>query len=210
MPAPARIGGFVFLFLIRHLWPLVSRNGGSKMGTAVGSGGRRRRAPRQGRTSSRQETRTRVMALPRRLHARPTRRRNLAYTTVAFLAVMFYLFHWHPFFSPSALKEHSSSPLPSSSTIVDHHPEIAALDSNDRGGLPLAELLSGNPPYWRDPRRDFQAEYDEVLEAVPGLAGIRPARFAFLIMAHGPADVKLLKRNLPWLYSPLNFFLVGR
>ncbi|CAN0252332.1 unnamed protein product, partial [Ectocarpus fasciculatus] len=66
----------------------------------------------------------------------------------------------------------------------------------------------GNPPYWRDPRRDFQAEYDEVVAAVPGLRGTRPARFAFLIMAHGPTDVELLRRNLPWLYSPLNFFLI--
>ena len=151
-----------------------------------------------------------TMALPRRLHARPTRRRNLVYTTAAFLAVMLYLFHWHPFFSPgsgSARNEHSSS-SPSSSTTVDHA-DIARLDGNGRDGLPLSELLSGNPPYWRDPRRDFQAEYDEVRDAVPGLAGIRPARFAFLIMAHGPSDVKLLKKNFPWLYSPLNFFLVG-
>lgn len=156
-----------------------------------------------------------VMALSRRLHARPTRRRNLAYTTAAFLAVMLYLFHWHPFFSPG-VKEHSSSSSssPTSSTTVDHHADIAGLGSNGRtglspAGLPLAELLSGNPPYWRDPRRDFQAEYDEVRGAVPGLAGIRPARFAFLIMAHGPSDVKLLKKNFPWLYSPLSFFLVG-
>ncbi|CAN0453284.1 unnamed protein product [Ectocarpus sp. 12 AP-2014] len=27
-------------------------------------------------------------------------------------------------------------------------------------------------------------------------------------MAHGPTDVELLRRNLPWLYSPLNFFLI--
>lgn len=159
-------------------------------------------------------THTHTMVLSRRVHARPTRRRSLAYTTAAFLAVMFYLFQWHPFFAPagSAPQEQYGSPsssTSSSSTTVDKHPGIAALNSNDRGGLPLAKLLSGNPPYWRDPRRDFQAEYDEVREAVPGLAGIRPARFAFLIMAHGPEDVKLLKRNLPWLYSPLNFFLVS-
>lgn len=151
------------------------------------------------------------MVLPRRLHARPTRRRNLVYTTAAFLAVMFYLFHWHPFFSQdssSARKGHSSSSPTSSSTVG--HADLAGLDSDDRGGLPLAKLLSGNPPYWRDRLRDFQAEYDEVREAVPGLAGIRPARFAFLIMAHGPSDVKLLKKNFPWLYTPFNFFLVGR
>lgn len=152
------------------------------------------------------------MALPRRLHARPTRRRNLAYTTAAFLAVMLYLFHWHPFFSPgSSRKKHGGGgpSSPSSSTTVDHA-DGATLDGRGRGGLPLAELLSGDPPYWRDPRRDFQAEYDGVREAVPGLAGIRPARFAFLIMAHGPADVKLLRKNFPWLYSPLNFFLVSQ
>lgn len=140
------------------------------------------------------------MVFPRRLHARPSRRRQLAYTTAAFLAVMFYLFRWHPFFSERPARVDP----PPAATNPD-----AATDSEGRGGLPLSELLSGNPPRWRDPRRDFQAEYDEVVAAVPSLRGTRPARFAFLIMAHGPSDVKLLRRNLPWLYSPLNFFLVG-
>ena len=150
------------------------------------------------------------MVFPRRLHARPTRRRQLVYTTLAFLAVMFYLFRWNPSFSPGGRRQRAprTDPALSKSGSTDRL-DTAATDSEDRGGLPLAELLSGNPPRWRDPRRDFQAEYDEVVAAVPGLAGGRPARFAFLIMAHGPSDVKLLRRNLPWLYSPLNFFLVG-
>lgn len=66
----------------------------------------------------------------------------------------------------------------------------------------------GNPPNWRDPERDFDAEYEQVLEAFPVLRAMRKARIAFLIMAHGPSDVMLLNRSFPWLYSPRNFFLV--
>ncbi|CAM9652109.1 unnamed protein product [Ectocarpus sp. 6 AP-2014] len=159
------------------------------------------------------------MVLPRRNHARPTRRRHVACTTAAFFAVMLYLFYsnWHPFFT--SYRETSSSSSFSSSTPRSHADTATAANKGGRGGggggegegegvFPLSELLSGNPPYWRDPRRDFQAEYEEVVAAVPGLRGTRPARFAFLIMAHGPTDVELLRRNLPWLYSPLNFFLI--
>lgn len=167
------------------------------------------------------------MVLPRRNHARPTRRRHFACTAgVVFFTstavMLLYLFVWHPFFSSNKSSSafgrgrgrHGNEPT-SSSSSSSSTPGAGNAGKGEggggegEGGLPLAELLSGNPPYWRDPRRDFQAEYDAVFAAVPGLNGTPPARFAFLIMAHGPTDVKLLKRSLPWLYSPLNFFLVG-
>lgn len=152
------------------------------------------------------------MVLPRRNHSRPTRRRHVACTTAAFLLVIVYLSfsNWHPFFSSSSnFRWETTSSSSSPSSTPRSHGDAATGGSNGQAGdLPLADLLSGNPPYWRDRRRNFQAEYDEVVAGVPGLRGTRPARFAFLIMAHGPTDVMLLRRNLPWLYSPLNFFLV--
>lgn len=77
--------------------------------------------------------------------------------------------------------------------------------------LPVPDLSLGRlqVPKWRDSSRDFDAEYEALLGAVPELRGGRRARIAFLIMAHGADDVQLLKRSLPWLYSPLNFFLVS-
>lgn len=164
-----------------------------------------------------------AMVLSRRNHARPTRRRHFTCTAgVLFFTsaavMLLYLLVWHPLFSSSNSSSgsgrgrgrHRNEPTSSSfsSTPGADHNENGE-GGGGGGDLPLAELLSGDPPYWRDPRRDFQAEYDAVYAAVPGLSGTRPARFAFLIMAHGPTDVKLLKRSLPWLYSPLNFFLVG-
>lgn len=153
------------------------------------------------------------MVLPRRNHSRPTRRRHLACTTAAFLLVIVYLSfsNWHPFFSSSSnFRWETTSSSSPSSTPRSHGDAATGGNNGQAGDLPLADLLSGNPPYWRDRRRNFQAEYDEVIAGVPGLRGTKPARFAFLIMAHGPTDVMLLKRNLPWLYSPLNFFLVRR
>lgn len=70
-------------------------------------------------------------------------------------------------------------------------------------------MYLGSPPRWRDPERDFDSEYQEVLKAVPALKATRPARIAFLIMAHGPTDIKMLQRSLPWLYSPNSFILVS-
>lgn len=75
--------------------------------------------------------------------------------------------------------------------------------------LPMADLFLGTPPKWRDPKRDFEDEYLEVLEAVPELRSTRRARIAFFIMAHGPTDVEMLKKSLPWLYSPNNYILVS-
>lgn len=139
------------------------------------------------------------MVLTRRNHARPTRRRHLV-GIVALVSVVFYIVYvWNPFFSSS--RTSSSSILPFSP------PPPSLLPAN--GGPYRADAFPGDPSKWRDPQRDFDAEYEEVVAAVPSLQGTRPARLAFLIMAHGPTDVKLLKRSLPWLYSPLNFFLVG-
>lgn len=137
------------------------------------------------------------MVLSRRNHVRPTRRRHLV-GIVALVSVVFYIVYvWNPFFSsPRTFSITPFSPPPSS-----------LLPAN--GGPYRADAFPGDPSKWRDPQRDFDAEYEEVVAAVPSLQGTRPARLAFLIMAHGPTDVKLLKRSLPWLYSPLNFFLVG-
>lgn len=116
------------------------------------------------------------------------------------MSVVFYMVYvWNPFFSSSRT---------SSSSIPPFSPPPPSL-LPDNGGPYRADAFPGDPSKWRDPQRDFDAEYEEVVAAVPSLQGTRPARLAFLIMAHGPTDVKLLKRSLPWLYSPLNFFLVG-
>lgn len=147
------------------------------------------------------------MVLPRRSHARPTRRRHgvsLATGTALLVGLVFCLVYALRPLSSSSLSSSSVSTLPSSPQSSS-----PALQHVAPGVLPLADLLTGNPPKWRDPKRDFDAEYQEVLEAVPGLRSTRRARIAFLIMAHGPTDVQLLKRSLPWLYSPLNFFLVS-
>lgn len=153
------------------------------------------------------ETAQRRMVLPRRSHARPTRRRHgvsLATGTALLVGLVFCLVYALRPLSSSSLSSSSASTLPSSPQSSS-----PALQHAPLGVLPLADLLTGNPPKWRDPKRDFDAEYEEVLEAMPELRSTRRARIAFLIMAHGPTDVQLLKRSLPWLYSPLNFFLVS-
>lgn len=141
------------------------------------------------------------MVLPRRHHARPTRRRNLAGTALACSVVFYIVYAW-----PSSRFFGTPSNSPGVSTSSHSH---TSSSFGPPGALPQAHLLSGSPPRWRDPHRDFDAEYEQVLEAVPALRGTRQARIAFLIMAHGPTDVIMLKRSLPWLYSPLNLFLVS-
>lgn len=139
------------------------------------------------------------MVLPRRHHnsARPTRRRQGYLFICAAISVLVYLAYFRR--SPYSL-----------------HPSFRSSSSSDswapisqQTAVSKAELFLGNPPKWRDPNRDFEAEYEEVVKAMPALRSSRPARIAFLVMAHGPTDVKMLKRSLPWLYSPHNFILVS-
>lgn len=128
------------------------------------------------------------MVLPRRHHGRP-RRRHGCIVGAAAVCVLLYFFYLR-------------RPLDASSHLYpkDGSPEIV---------FPEVNLYSGNPPLWRDPQRDFDAEYQEVLRAVPALKATRPARIAFLVMAHGSTDVKMLQRSLPWLYSPNCHILVS-
>lgn len=167
-----------------------------------------------------------IMVWPRRrlsghhgpsIRQHPSRRRTQGFVVMAAAAL---LLLYTVYFRPSlhrlrkSLPTHSRPP-PSSSTQYS-----AGGGGGGDGGegkeaagpaqtLPTADLLSGSPPKWRDPQRDFEAEYEEILEAVPELRSTKRARLAFFIMAHGPTDVEMLKRSLPWLYSPHSFILVS-
>lgn len=136
----------------------------------------------------------------------PSRRRTQSFLLMAAAGtVLLYMVYFRP-----SLNSHSSLPLSthySRSTSGTPGGEGTAVQA--MVSLPTADLLSGNPPKWRDPKRDFAGEYLDVLEAVPELRSTRRARLAFFIMAYGPTDVEMLKRSLPWLYSPNNYILVS-
>lgn len=124
--------------------------------------------------------------------------------------IVYLWYSWYPFSpraSPSGTRNTDSASIKDSTSLM--------MASATTPKPPLSSVKTDginsskdNPPNWRDPERDFHAEYEQVLEAFPALRASQKARIAFLIMAHGPSDVMLLNRSFPWLYSPRNFFLV--
>lgn len=154
------------------------------------------------------------MVLLRRNHSRPTSRRHrgaglAGFVTISLIVCLWY--SWYPFSpraSPSGTRNTESASIKESTSLMmasatTPKPPPASVKTT---GINTSK---DNPPKWRDPERDFDAEYEQVVEAFPTLQSTRKARIAFLIMAHGPSDVMLLNRSFPWLYSPRNFFLVS-
>ena len=150
------------------------------------------------------------MVLPRRNHVRVSRRhRGAGFVGLALVGIVFYLsYSWYrPLTSSFGSRRPSSSSLTTFSSMTALN---AGSYKPPPDGIPLRVNISeSNPRNWRNPERDFDTEYEQVLEAFPALRTTRRARIAFFIMAHGPTDVMLLARSFPWLYSPLNFYLVS-
>ncbi|CAM9304583.1 unnamed protein product [Ascophyllum nodosum] len=149
------------------------------------------------------------MVLPRRNHVRVSRRhRGAGFVGLALVGIVFYLsYSWYrPLTSSFGSRRPSSSSLTTFSSMTALN---AGSYKPPPDGIPLRVNISeSNPRNWRNPERDFDTEYEQVLEAFPALRTTRRARIAFFIMAHGPTDVMLLARSFPWLYSPLNFYLI--